>query len=143
MSRPSTIDQQIIVSPRNHGTFRRPTLASGTVARMAETLWKRGTRNGLDVVELVTPASTCTIALHGAQVLAFAPRDDRDWLWVSQKATFAVGKALRGGIPVCFPWFGPFLSTLPARDGAGLPAHGFARTRVWRLSRVDALDDAR
>ena len=122
------------------GGLRRRRLQYG---RMADTLWKRGTRNGLDVVELVTPASTCTIALHGAQVLAFAPRGDRDWLWVSEKATFAVGKALRGGIPVCFPWFGPFLSTLPARDGGGLPAHGFARTRVWRLSRVDALDDAR
>src|SRR4051812_30136063 len=104
---------------------------------MAETLWKRGTRNGLDVVELVTPASTCTIALHGAQVLAFAPRDDRDWLWVSEKATFAIGKALRGGIPICFPWFGPH------PDGGGRPAHGFARTRPWRLARVEALDATR
>jgi glucose-6-phosphate 1-epimerase len=104
---------------------------------MAETLWKRGTRNGLEVVELVTPVSNCTIALHGAQVLAFAPRGDREWLWVSEKAAFAIGKALRGGIPVCFPWFGPH------PEGGGRPAHGFARTRVWRLSRVEALDDAR
>ena len=99
--------------------------------------WKRGTRNGLDVVELVTPASTCTIALHGAQVLAFAPRDDREWLWVSDKANFAIGKALRGGVPICFPWFGPH------PDGGGLPAHGFARTRLWRLSGVEALDGTR
>jgi glucose-6-phosphate 1-epimerase len=104
---------------------------------MAETQWKRATRNGLDVVELTTDASTCTIALHGAQVLAFAPRDGRDWLWVSDKATFAIGKALRGGIPVCFPWFGPH------PDGGGRPAHGFARTRVWRLSRVEAVTRAR
>jgi glucose-6-phosphate 1-epimerase len=105
-------------------------------AHAVTTEWKRGTRNGLEVVELVTPASTCTIALHGAQVLSFAPRDDREWLWVSDKAHFAVGKALRGGIPICFPWFGPH------PDG-GLPAHGFARTRVWRLSGVEALDGTR
>ena len=108
-------------------------------ARATAVEWKRGSRNGLDVVELATPASTCTIALHGAQVLAFAPRRDDacEWLWVSDRAHFAIGKALRGGIPICFPWFGPHPS------GGGLPAHGFARTRVWRLSRVEALDETR
>ena len=101
--------------------------------------WRQGVRDGLDVVELVTPASTSTIALHGAQVLAFSPREDdaRDWLWVSERANFAVGKALRGGIPICFPWFGPHPT------GGGLPAHGFARTRLWRLSHVAALDASR
>ena len=104
---------------------------------MADTSWTRGTRNGLDVVEIATPASTCTIALHGAQVLGFVPRGGGDWLWVSEKAHFAVGKALRGGIPICFPWFGPH------PDGGPLPAHGFARTRVWRLADVAALDASR
>jgi D-hexose-6-phosphate mutarotase len=50
--------------------------------------WKQGVRNGLEVVELETPASTCTIALHGAQVLGFAPRGERDGLWISDKADF-------------------------------------------------------
>jgi glucose-6-phosphate 1-epimerase len=104
---------------------------------VTETGWTQGIRNGLEVLELATPASTCTVALHGAQVLAFAPRDGRDWLWVSDKALFQVGKALRGGVPVCFPWFGPH------PGGGDLPAHGFARTRLWRLSRVDALDARR
>jgi glucose-6-phosphate 1-epimerase len=97
----------------------------------------QGVRNGLEVLELSTPASTCAIALHGAQVLAFAPRGDRDWLWVSDRAHFQVGKALRGGVPICFPWFGPH----PERPD--LPAHGFARTRLWRVLRVEALDGAR
>jgi len=95
--------------------------------------WKRGDRNGLEVVELATASSTCTIALHGAQVLSFAPRGERDWLWVSDRAVFAAGKALRGGIPICFPWFGPH-----AEDRA-LPAHGFARTRLWRLAGVEEI----
>ena len=99
--------------------------------------WKRGVRNGLDVVELATPTSTCSVALHGAQVLSFAPRGDRDWLWVSEKARWNVGTALRGGIPICFPWFGPH-ATEPS-----LPAHGFARTRVWRLAGVEEIPGAR
>jgi glucose-6-phosphate 1-epimerase len=106
-------------------------------ARVTAPRWTRGDRNGLDVVELAAPASTCTIALHGAQVLAFVPRGDRDWLWVSDRAQFAAGKALRGGIPICFPWFGPH-----PQDRA-LPAHGFARTRAWRLAGVDEVDARR
>jgi glucose-6-phosphate 1-epimerase len=93
--------------------------------------WRRTTRNGLEVVELATPASTCSVALHGAQVLSFVPRGERDRLWVSGKARFGVGTALRGGIPICFPWFGPH-PTEPAQA-----AHGFARTRVWRTGGVD------
>jgi glucose-6-phosphate 1-epimerase len=93
--------------------------------------WTTGTRNGLAVVALETPASTCTIALHGAQVLDFTPRGDRDWLWVSDKAVFEAGKPLRGGIPICFPWFGPHASN------RALPPHGFARTQLWKLLRVD------
>jgi len=104
---------------------------------VAATAWTQGIRNGLEVLEVATPASTCTIALHGAQVLAFAPRRDRDWLWVSDRAHFQVGKALRGGIPICFPWFGPH----PERSE--LPAHGFARTRVWSLARVAEVDASR
>jgi D-hexose-6-phosphate mutarotase len=86
-----------------------------------------GVRGGLEVVEVEAAASTCVIALHGAQVLSFAPRGEGDWLWVSDKARFAVGAALRGGIPICFPWFGPHPSE------RGFPAHGFARTRLWRF----------
>jgi D-hexose-6-phosphate mutarotase len=92
--------------------------------------WQMGVRNGLETVEIATAASTCSIALHGAQVLSFAPRGQRDWLWVSDKARFAVGTALRGGIPICFPWFGAHPSE------RAFPAHGFARTRPWRLAGV-------
>jgi glucose-6-phosphate 1-epimerase len=89
--------------------------------------WRTGLRNGLEVVELETAASTATIALQGAQVLSFAPRGDRDWLWVSERARWSAGVALRGGIPICFPWFGPH----PTEKA--FPAHGFVRTRLWRL----------
>jgi glucose-6-phosphate 1-epimerase len=89
--------------------------------------WGVTVRNGLEVVEVETPASAAAVALHGAQVLSFVPRGDEDWLWVSERARWAPAAALRGGIPLCFPWFGPH----PGRPD--FPAHGFARTRPWRL----------
>jgi glucose-6-phosphate 1-epimerase len=90
--------------------------------------WNLGGRQGLDVVEVETAVSTAVIALQGAQVLSFVPRGGRDLLWVSERARWAAGAALRGGIPLCFPWFGPH-ATQPA-----FPAHGFARTRAWRFA---------
>jgi glucose-6-phosphate 1-epimerase len=99
--------------------------------------WQRVVRNGLEVVELATPASRCSVALHGAQILSFQRRGDRDWLWLGGKARWKVGSALRGGIPLCFPWFGPH-PTEP-----GFPAHGFARTRLWRLVGVDEIPAAK
>ena len=89
--------------------------------------WNLGTREGMAVVEIETASSTAVIALQGAQVLSFVPRGESDWLWVSERARWASGVAVRGGIPVCFPWFGPH-PTQP-----GLPTHGFARTRDWRF----------
>jgi glucose-6-phosphate 1-epimerase len=99
--------------------------------------WQRVVRHGFEVVELATPASLCSVALHGAQVLSFQPRGGRDWLWLSGKARWNMGSALRGGIPFCFPWFGPH-PTEP-----GFPAHGFARTRLWRLIGVEEVPGAR
>jgi glucose-6-phosphate 1-epimerase len=99
-----------------------------------KTSWRSTTRNGLDVVEIETPAASAAVALQGAQVLSFVPRGGRDWLWVSERARWAAGAALRGGIPICFPWFGPHATERT------LPAHGFARTRAWRLGGVQEID---
>lgn len=96
--------------------------------------WRTETRNGLDVVEIETAASRAAIALQGAQVLSFVPRGGRDWLWLSERARWAPGAALRGGIPICFPWFGPHPTE------RAFPAHGFARTRAWRLVGVDGAE---
>jgi D-hexose-6-phosphate mutarotase len=105
---------------------------------VAGTVWTQGIRDGLEVLDLATPASECGLALHGAQVLGFGHGGgDGDWLWVSDRAHRQVGKALRGGIPICFPWFGPH----PERSD--LPAHGFARTRLWSLARVAEVDASR
>ncbi len=71
---------------------------------------------------------------HGAHVTAWAPAGHSAVVWVSAHAVYAEGVAIRGGVPICFPWFGP------GRSGNLSPAHGFARVVEWRL--VDVIEDA-
>ena len=58
---------------------------------------------------------------------SFVPESGRDWLWLSPQAEFAPGKAVRGGIPLCLPWFGV------NRRRPELPKHGWLRQRDWQL----------
>ncbi len=66
----------------------------------------------------------------GAQVLAWTPPGQNPVLWLSPLAVFEPGVAVRGGVPVVFPWFGAGLT------GNRQPAHGFARTAEWRRTSV-------
>jgi glucose-6-phosphate 1-epimerase len=63
--------------------------------------------------------------------------EQNDLLWVSERARWAPGVALRGGIPICFPWFGPHPTERT------FPAHGFARTRTWALAGVTFAEGGR
>jgi len=65
------------------------------------------------------------ICLYGAHVTCFRPQNAMDILWLSPESSFEVGKPIRGGIPVCFPWFGPH-QTDPEK-----PQHGFGRLMYW------------
>ncbi|NQZ79407.1 MAG: D-hexose-6-phosphate mutarotase [Colwellia sp.] len=66
-----------------------------------------------------------TISLYGGQVLTWQPTDQKPIFWLSDDAQYLTGKAIRGGIPLCWPWFGPY------QDGGN---HGFARQQVWALT---------
>ena len=74
-------------------------------------------------VTLYSKHSRCKIALHGAHVLSFIPNGSEDILWLSSKAIYQNDKAIRGGIPLCLPWFG----------GVDTPSHGFARISEWEV----------
>jgi len=81
------------------------------------------------VAELAGPGGArATVALQGAQVLSYVPAGGREVLWLSPVGRLGTGKALRGGIPVCWPWFGPHPT------GPGLPAHGLVRAASWHVS---------
>ena len=73
--------------------------------------------------------SSCVGEVHdqGAQVTRWAPRHSAPVLYVSSRARFVQGRSIRGGVPVCWPWFGP------GRGGAMQPMHGFVRTAPWQL----------
>jgi glucose-6-phosphate 1-epimerase len=84
-------------------------------------------RGDLPMLEISTEWSTAEIYLHGAHVTHFRKHGEPPLLFLSQCSRFAEGQAIRGGIPVIFPWFGP-------REGMG--QHGFVRARAWELREV-------
>jgi len=75
------------------------------------------------------------ISLYGGQVLSFHPKDaEQDLLFLSPDAEFDDGVPIRGGIPVCWPWFGP-------SSKSGQPSHGVARTQTWSIEKTVQLSD--
>lgn len=89
-------------------------------------------RGGLPRVRVETDAAAGEIYLHGAQVTSWQPANQAEVLFVSAASRWEAGKAIRGGIPICFPWFGG------KADDPRAPAHGFVRTIGWSL---DAIED--
>ena len=82
---------------------------------------------GLTRLAITSPLAEAHIYLHGGHVTHFQPRGQSPVLFLSGRSFFESGKPIRGGVPVCFPWFG-------ARAGQpSAPAHGFARTMPWEV----------
>lgn len=82
--------------------------------------------DGICVVKLENEQATASVSLYGGQVLSFKPKNAKEVLYVCKGAVYKVGKAIRGGIPVCAPWFG-------ASSVAGFPAHGAVRIAQWSI----------
>lgn len=97
-------------------------------------LFSRGPA-GFIFATVQNPFCHARFCLHGAQVLGFAPAGGRELLWLSPRVCYSRDRAIRGGIPLCFPWFGK-LPGLPAR-----PQHGFARLLDWSVTEA-AEDEA-
>lgn len=89
---------------------------------------------GYPVYVINHPAATARVALHGAHVMEWTPAGQKPVLYLSPDALYAEDKPIRGGVPVCWPWFGGN----PAN--AALPMHGLARIRAWELVRADEKD---
>lgn len=90
-------------------------------------LWFAAGPGGLPFIHIHNAHAQAHMSLYGGQVLSFRPHTQTDLLFLSGQALFQSGKAIRGGVPVCWPWFGP------DPQGLGRPNHGFARTRLWTL----------
>ena len=87
---------------------------------------------GLPKINITTGRSTAEIYLHGAHITGFQKNGEPPLLFLSRLSHFAAGKAIRGGVPVCFPWFG-------RREGDVM--HGFARITEWNLIETTATPD--
>jgi len=91
--------------------------------------------NNYEYIEIKNRQAEAKIALQGAHVFHYKAKNKSALLWLSKRALFKEGKAIRGGIPICFPWFGPH------KTDASLPQHGFARTALWKLVVEEELDN--
>jgi len=89
--------------------------------------------------QITTPAASATVYLHGAHVTHWQPASQRPVLFTSVKSNFAPGEPIRGGIPVLFPWFGPYAG--PVREGQQYSPHGFARLQSWSVVSASVTGD--
>jgi glucose-6-phosphate 1-epimerase len=91
---------------------------------------------GLNLIEIDNDKARALISPYAGQVLSFLPAGEpEDLLFVSEHAYFQSGKAIKGGIPVCWPWFGS------DPEGKGRPTHGFVRNRDWQVLGATQQDD--
>lgn len=93
--------------------------------------------NGLPMVKIANDHAFALVSIYGGQILTFRPVRGKEVLWRSQNSLYEIGKPIRGGIPVCWPWFGPH----PAE--ASQPPHGFARIQTWQVDSVTQDDQGR
>ena len=75
------------------------------------------------------------VYLHGAHIAHYQRRGEKPLIFMSGESHFAADKAIRGGVPICFPWFGA------KKDDAKAPAHGFARLKQWGVESAKKTDD--
>lgn len=91
--------------------------------------------NGFEYIEVKNSFAAAKIALQGAHLFHYQAAGKTPLFWVSQTSYYREGKAIRGGVPVCWPWFGPH------KKDTSLPQHGFARTSKWEVAEKKELSD--
>ena len=85
-------------------------------------------KGGFPTIHIDNGQAKAVISVYSGQVLSFQPATEpTDLMFLSEKAYYAEGKAIKGGIPICWPWFGPDPEAL------GRPSHGFVRNRLWNV----------
>lgn len=90
--------------------------------------------NGLSRLAVATGRASAEVYLHGAHVTAWQPAGAAPVIWLSRQTQFHPDKPIRGGVPLCFPWFAAHPTD------AAAPMHGFARIRAWTLSSAGERD---
>lgn len=89
-------------------------------------------RGGFPKIRITTRAAFADIYLHGAHITSWIPAGCDEVIFLSEKSHWQDGRAIRGGVPICFPWF------RAKSDDPAAPAHGFVRTKMWQLDSITA-----
>ncbi len=87
------------------------------------------------LVDMVCEHGQAVLSLDGGQLLSWTPTDQPPVVWLSPAAVWKPGKSFRGGVPVCWPWFGAH------PDASDLPNHGFARNLPWEITDSATTED--
>jgi glucose-6-phosphate 1-epimerase len=90
---------------------------------------------GLQLVRVACSEAAGEIYLHGAHVTSWKPSGRGEVLFLSARSRWEDGQAIRGGVPICFPWFGGKVGDPSA------PAHGFVRTKAWQLESITQVEN--
>ena len=90
---------------------------------------------GLQAVRVSCPEAAGEMYLHGAHITSWKPAGRGEVLFLSSRSRWEDGYAIRGGVPICFPWFGG------KADDPQAPAHGFVRTKSWQLESIAPVED--
>jgi glucose-6-phosphate 1-epimerase len=86
------------------------------------------------IAEISNSLATASVSLYGGHVMSWQPKTQtKPVLWISDLVKFQQGKAIRGGVPICWPWFGAHPTS------ASLPGHGYARITPWELMDVQTI----
>lgn len=88
--------------------------------------------NDLEYVEIKNKSASAKIAIQGAHIFHYQRVEQKPLLWLSDLSDFKAEKAIRGGVPICWPSFG--------NNNPDLPQHGFARVMMWKLVKVEESD---
>ncbi|MBI5329303.1 MAG: D-hexose-6-phosphate mutarotase [Betaproteobacteria bacterium] len=93
-------------------------------------------QGGLTFARIDNAQGEAVLCLQGAHLVSWRPKDQAEpVVWVSDLAKYAPGKSIRGGAPVCWPWFGAH------KTESGFPGHGYARTVPWAVTGSAVLAD--
>ena len=91
----------------------------------------RTTNGSASILNFKTPKLEASLSLYGGHFLTWKPTNQDDVFYLSPTAIYKEGKAIRGGIPICWPWFGP----------VDQPQHGYARISNWKEEKAEVLPD--
>lgn len=100
-----------------------------------------GSLADLPCYQLNANGATVVVSAYGAHVLSYQNATGRELLWLSDKAKWQDNNAIRGGVPICWPWFGKAAAQF-GNEAASLPNHGLVRTALWQMTEQHIATDS-